>query len=57
MDEQKSAIPNGCPEVPDGGLGYAPSMVGGGQELALFHQNLRGQRSFFKFIYRALPVN
>jgi hypothetical protein len=57
MDEQKSAIPNGCPEVPDGGLGYAPSVVGGGQELALFHQNLRGQRSFFKFIYRALPVN
>jgi hypothetical protein len=44
MDEQKLAIPNGCPEVPDRGLEYAPGLVGGGQELALFHQNLRGQR-------------
>jgi hypothetical protein len=49
MDEQKSAIPNGCPRVPEN-YRYAPNLVGGGQRLVLLHQNLRVAALLIKYL-------
>jgi hypothetical protein len=52
MDEQKSAMPNGCPGVPDGGLWLRPKFGRRRQELASFHQHLRVVVLLIKYLLR-----
>ncbi len=49
MDEQKSAIPNGCPGVPDGGLWILPKFGRRGARIGFFHQHLRVAALLIKY--------